>query len=302
MREILDLIGNTPMVRLRNIPVLRERQVYVKLEYMNPTGSHKDRIAVYMIKDAVERGLLKPGGTIVEASSGNTAISVAWASRLLGYKAIIVVEEDTSPSKVSMIKALGAEVHFAPKVPRSHPDHMFNVAERIARERGGVFLAQYANEANVTAHFETTGPEIYRELGDRIGCFVMGVGTGGSMAGISKYLKTKCRRGLKAIAVVPRGSPVLGHPGRGEEIEGLAVSGVPEIFIRYRGLVDEVVEVGFSEALENMLKLVREEGILAGLSTGANIAAILKVLDGCDDAIVTLAADSFFRYTHLIGV
>lgn len=301
MRSVVDLIGNTPLVKLRRLEGLKDREVYVKLEYLNPTGSHKDRIALYMIRDAVERGLLKPGGVVVEASSGNTAVSVAWLASMLGYKAVIVVEEGTSPAKVSVIRALGAEVVFAPRVPAGHPDHMVSVAKRVAEERGGVFLAQYANEANVRAHFETTGPEIYRDLGGRVGCFVMGVGTGGTLAGVAKYLKSKLGGKVKAVAVVPRGSPVAGGRGRGEEIEGLAVSMVPEIFERNRSLVDEVVEVGFAEALEAALRLAREEGVLGGLSTGANIAGVYRVLDRCEDPVVTLAPDSIFRYAELLG-
>ncbi|MEZ0345557.1 MAG: cysteine synthase family protein [Infirmifilum sp.] len=301
MQTLLDLIGNTPMVRIMRLEKLREREVFVKLEYLNPTGSHKDRIALYMIQDAAKRGLLKPGGVVVEASSGNTAISVAWVSRLLGYKAVIVVEEGTSPAKVSVIKALGAEVVFAPRVPRESPEHMINLAQRIARERGGVFIAQYANEANVEAHLNTTAPEIYKVLGNRVGCFVMGVGTGGTLIGASKFLKTRCSRRVKAYAVVPRGSPMVGGIGRGEEIEGLAVSSTPEIFSRNKDMVDGVIEVGFKESFDYMLRLIREEGILGGLSTGANIAGVYKVLEECEDAIVTLAPDSVFRYAHLLG-
>jgi len=298
--SVEDLIGNTPLVRLRRIEPLSGGEVYVKLEYLNPTGSHKDRIALYMIRDAVERGLLEPGGTVVEASSGNTAISVAWLAGRLGYRAVIVLEEGTSPAKVAVIKALGAEVIFAPKVPRDHPDHMINVARRVAHERGGVFLAQYSNEANVRAHFETTGPEIYRALGDRVGCFVMGVGTGGTIVGVSKYLKSVIGPRVKAVAVVPKGSPVAGGRGRGEEIEGLAVSTVPDILSRNRDLVDAVIEVSLREAVEWMLRLAREEGILGGVSTGANIAGVLRVAGECDGAIVTLAPDSMFRYASLL--
>ncbi|MEM1517054.1 MAG: pyridoxal-phosphate dependent enzyme, partial [Thermofilum sp.] len=160
--SITDLIGRTPVVRLRR--VAREgAPTYVKLEYMNPTGSHKDRMAFYMIREAERRGLLKPGGVVVEASSGNTAISVAWLASQLGYRAVIVVEEGTSPAKVAVIRALGAEVVTAPRVPRDHPEHMINVARRVAEELGGVFLNQHENEANVMAHYETTGPEIYQQ-------------------------------------------------------------------------------------------------------------------------------------------
>ena len=273
----------------------------MKLEYLNPTGSHKDRIALYMIREAERKGSLRPGGLVVEASSGNTAVSVAWLASQLGYRALIVVEEGTSPAKVALIRALGAEVVFAPRVPWSHPDHMVKLAERLAAERGGVFLNQYENEANVKAHYETTAPEIYAELGDGVGAFVMGIGTGGTIAGVAKFLR---ERGVPAriVGVVPKGSPVAtGGQTLGEPIEGLATSTVPGIYVRYSSLIDEVVEVGYEEARETMLRLAREEGVLGGLSTGANVAVALKVAERLDKGVVvTLAPDSIFRYTHLL--
>jgi len=296
---IVGLIGRTPLVKLQRIA--SGAPVYVKLEYLNPTGSHKDRIALYMIREAERRGLLKPGGLVVEASSGNTAISVAWLASQLGYRALIVVDEGTSPAKVALIKALGAKVVFAPKVPWDHPDHAINLARRLAAERGGVFLNQFENEANVRAHYETTAAEIYGELGSGISAFVMGIGTGGTIAGVAKFLK---ERGVPAriVGVVPKGSPIAtGQPTLGEPIEGLATSAVSGIYSRYSGLIDEVVEVGYEEARETMLKLAREEGVLGGLSTGANVAVALKVAERLGKgAVVTLAPDSIFRYTHLL--
>ena len=296
---VIGLIGRTPLVRLRK--VADSAPVFVKLEYMNPTGSHKDRIALYMIREAERRGLLEPGGLVVEASSGNTAISVAWLASQLGYRALIVVEEGVSPAKVALIRALGAEVVFAPRVPWGHPDHAVKLAERLAAERGGVFLNQFENEANVRAHYETTGPEIYRELGDSIGAFVMGVGTGGTLAGVAKFLR---ERGVQAriVGVVPRGSPIAtGQQTLGEPIEGLSTSSVSGIYTRYSSLMDEVVEVSYREAYETMLKLAREEGVLGGLSTGANVAVAVRVAGRLErGVVVTLAPDSILRYTHLL--
>ncbi len=296
---VVGLIGCTPLVKLRK--VASGAPVFVKLEYMNPTGSHKDRIALYMIREAEQRGLLRPGGLVVEASSGNTAISVAWLASQLGYRALIVVEEGVSPAKVALIRALGAEIVFAPRVPRGHPDHAVNLAERLAAERGGVFLNQFENEANVKAHYETTGPEIYRELGDSIGAFVMGIGTGGTIAGVAKFLREH-KVPARIIGVVPKGSPIaMGQQTLGEPIEGLATSTVSSIYTRYASLVDEVVEVGYEEARETMLKLAREEGVLGGLSTGANVAVALRVAEHLERGVVaTLAPDSIFRYTHLL--
>lgn len=297
----MDIIGKTPMVKLRR---LAEgcAPVYVKLEYLNPTGSHKDRIAFYMIKEAEERGLLKPGGTVVEASSGNTAISVAWLASQLGYKAVIVIERDASPAKVAVTKALGAEVIFAPKVPLDHSDHPINTARRIAEERGAVFLNQFENEANVRAHYETTGPEIYSELRGRVAAFVAGIGTGGTIVGVAKFLR---ERGVAAriVGIVPKGAPIATRELTiGEPIEGLATSSVPGIYLRYSNLIDEVVEVSYREALETMVRLALEEGILGGLSTGANAAVAIRVASELSEGnVVTLAFDPLFRYTHLLA-
>jgi len=296
---VVGLIGRTPLVRLQRIA--KEAPIYVKLEYMNPTGSHKDRIALYMIREAEQRGLLKPGGLVVEASSGNTAISVAWLASQLGYRALIVVDEGTSPAKVALIKALGAEVVSAPRVPWGHPDHMVRLAKRLAAERSGVFLNQFENEANVRAHYETTAAEIYEELRDGIEAFVMGIGTGGTIAGVAKFLRERSVL-ARIVGVAPRSSPIVtGRQALGEPIEGLATSAVSGIYVRYSNLIDEVVEVGYEEARETMLKLAKEEGVFGGLSTGANVAVALKVAERLEKgAVVTLAPDSIFRYTHLL--
>ena len=298
MSSLLSLIGNTPMVELRRLVKPGWARVLVKLEYLNPTGSHKDRIALYMIRRAEREGLLKPGGLVVEASSGNTAISVAWVARLLGYKACVVVDERVAPAKVALIKALGAEVVFAPPVDPSHPKYYRNLARRIAEERGGVYLNQFENEANVQAHYETTAREIWEQTGGRIDAFVMGVGTGGTITGVGRFLKEKNPQ-CKVVAVTPKGSPLAGGK-RGEYIEGLVEFYVPPLLDT--GVVDEIIEVSSATAVEYMLKLVKEEGILGGMSTGAHVVAALKLAEnfGEGKVVVTVAADSIFRYTHLI--
>lgn len=290
------------MVKLRHFNVTKRVDIFVKLEYMNPTGSHKDRIALYMIRDAEAKGLLKPGATVVEASSGNTAISVAWVTSRLGYKSVIVVEEDISPVKLALLKALGAEVVSAPRVPPEHPDSMINKARKIAEERHGVYLDQHNNEANVRAHYETTAREIYQQLGDKVRAIVMGIGTGGCIAGIAKFMKERLGNRVKIVGVVPMGSPIVRGSGSiGEPIEGLATMTISGIFRRYSALIDELVEVSYQNALEMMKKLIRCEGILGGLSTGANVYVALNVAKYIEDgAVVTLAPDSAFRYTHLL--
>ena len=292
--SILGLIGNTPIVRLGRLAGGGVAEVYVKLEYLNPTGSHKDRIAYYMIRDAEERGLIEPGDTVVEASSGNTAISVAWVSSLLGYRAEIFVEKGTSQVKIGLIKALGA------RVVEAEEESYAEAARRYAEEHGYLFLNQYENEANVRAHYETTGPEIYRQLGGRIDAFVMGIGTGGTISGVGRFLKEKLGEGVKIVGVVPRGSRIAGGEGA-ERIEGLASDIVPGIWRRYGHVVSEVIEVGFDEALQTMKTLLRSEGVLGGLSTGANVYAAMRVAERLTKGVVaTIAPDTILRYPHIL--
>lgn len=297
-RDVLSLVGGTPIVELKRIRRSSMARVFVKLEYMNPTGSHKDRIAVYMIREAEKRGILKPGGVIVEASSGNTALSVAWVAAQLGYKAILIVEEGASPVKIGLIKALGATVI---EVSGGYEEAL-RIAEEIACREGGVFLNQYDNEANVKAHYETTAREIYMQIGGILDAFVMGIGTCGTIAGVAMYLKERSSS-VKIVGVVPRGAPISRGLGMvGERIEGLSYDGIPNIYVRYRGLIDRLEEVGFDEALKYMRDAVRFEGIMGGLSTGANLCIALRVAEELGEGVVvTLAPDSVMRYLHLVS-
>jgi len=300
VQYLQKLIGNTPVVELKRV---RTGRIFVKLEYMNPTGSHKDRTAYYMIKDAMDKGKLCDGGLVVEASSGNTAISVAWISSIMNLKTFFCVEEDISPCTLSMLESLGAKVAKMKKRPPSDPGHYLNVADRIARERGGVFLNQFTNEANVRAHYETTARELYGQVGGKVDAFVMGVGTGGTISGVGKFLREKLGQKVKIIGVVPKGSPVtLGESSIGEPIPGLATMTVSEIYKRHKDIVDNVVEVSSKEALKAMKEMIKHEGIMGGPSTGANINVALKISEelGKDAVIATLACDSVFRYTHLL--
>lgn len=298
MVSLIDLIGKTPLIELKRLPEPGSARVLVKLEYLNPTGSHKDRIALYMIRRAEREGLLKPGGLVVEASSGNTAISVAWVARLLGYQACVVVDERTAPSKIALLKALGAEVIVAPPVDPEHPMFYRKVAARIAKERGGVYLNQFENEANVQAHYETTAREIWEQTGGEIDAFVMGVGTGGTITGVGRFLKEK-KPECRVVAAVPRGAALVGGE-KGEYIEGLVEHYVPPLLDM--SVVDEVREVPAKTAIEYMLKLAKEEGVLGGMSTGAHVAVALEVAKelGAGATVVTVAADSMFRYSHIV--
>lgn len=294
-KDILRLVGNTPVVKLEP---KEDVNLYVKLEYMNPTGSHKDRIALYMIRDAEEKGLLKPGGTVVEASSGNTAISVAWVCSLLGYKAVIFVEEEASEAKVKLIKLLGAEVIRVPELPPSHPDNILKRARRCAEEHGYLFLNQFGNEANVKAHYETTGPELYRQLNGEVDVFVMGIGTGGTIAGVGKYLREKLGGKVRIVGVVPQGSPIVrGEGSVGQPIEGLSTVSISDIVKRYRHIIDEIVEVDLDTAVKTAVEYARREGILGGMSTGACLHVALQEAEKLDKGnVATLAPDSILRY------
>ncbi len=295
--RLLSLVGNTPVVKLRGP---RGSTILVKLEYFNPTGSHKDRIALYMIRDALERGAVKPGDYIVEASSGNTAVSVAWVARQLGLKPVIVVPRTTSSVKVGMLYALGARVVF---VDAPNMDEMVKRAEELAEKIGGYYLNQFANPANPRAHYETTAPELWRQSGGKIDAFVMGVGTGGTITGVGRFLREKLGSRVRIIAVVPRGSPVAGGPGGAEadRIEGLAGDYKKPANLDM-SIVDEVVEVRAEEAERMAVEMARRWGILAGPSSGAMMLVALRVAEelGEGSVVATIAADSIQRYPWLL--
>jgi len=293
MRSIVDLIGNTPIVELQKIrPSIYDVRIFVKLEFFNPTGSHKDRIAFYMIRDAIQRHGLKPGDVVVEASSGNTAISVAFIAQRFGLKPLIVIPRGTSRNKVAILKMLGAEIVEGSDNPSSD-DYYIKLAEKLAKEYKGVFLNQYANPVNALAHYETTAREIWSSLNGYIDAFVMGVGTGGTITGVGRFLK-EMKRDILIVAVTPRGSPLAGG-FIGDRIEGLLYTDIPPLLDR--SIIDKVVEVSYREAVDMAIKLVKDEGILAGISSAANIVAALKVAEEMRKGnIVTLVADSIFRY------
>ncbi|ABL78792.1 PLP-dependent cysteine synthase family protein [Thermofilum pendens] len=292
LRRIGELVGKTPVLELDVPP----GKVYVKLEYTNPTGSHKDRIAVYMLRSAVEEGVLRPGGSFVEASSGNTAVSLAWAGVLAGFKPIIFAEDTISKGKLGLLLGMGAEVHLVPRKPWGDPDHYVNAAKRFAEENGLPFLNQYGNEANWRAHYETTGPELLSQTGG-VDAFVMGIGTGGTVIGIGKYLKERVPE-ARVVGVVPKGSPIAG--GRlGDNIEGLASTFVPELYERHGRVVDSVEEVSLADALSSLKDLLRA-GVLAGPSTGASFH-VARRLASRGLRVAIIAADSVLRYPDLLS-
>lgn len=297
-----EAIGNTPAVLLRRIDP-SPGKVMIKLEYVNPSGSIKDRTALYMIKEAEERGLLKPGSTIVEPSSGNTALSLAMLAAAKGYRMVAVVPKSTSEQKVKLMKLLGAEVIFAEVgVPLGHPKHHYTLAKRLAEENGWVMLDQYKNEANIKAHYETTGPEVLRQAKELMGgidAFVAGVGTGGTILGVGKYLKERLPK-VRIVAVIPKGTKVgelFGMEGDRlkHSIEGLTAMPVSELLKRHKDVIDEVLEVEDEEAMKMVKELASKEGLLAGLSAGANALGALKLAkEGL--RVATVAPDGAIRY------
>ncbi len=291
------------MVKLSRIVPEGSAEVWVKLEYLNPSGSHKDRIALSMIEDAERRGILKPGMTIVEATTGNTGLAVALVGRLKGYRVVLTMPETTSTEKVSLMRALGAEVILCPVVEDpSDPRHYARVAERIAREENGLLLNQYGNPANPKVHYEVTAREIWEQMKGQVDAFVMGVGTGGTITGVGRFLKER-KPDVLIVAVEPETSiisaEVKGEP-HGEPkphvIEGLIGDRVPRNLDP--SIIDRWIKVGDRDAVETALKLASEEGIIAGFSTGAHVYAAIKIAEelGEGKKVVTIAADTGFKY------
>ena len=288
-----DLIGNTPLVRINRFPIPDGVKLYAKLELANPGGSVKDRIGVSMIEDAERRGVLKPGGTIIEGTAGNTGIGIAFAALGRGYRIVFVVPDKFSGEKVALLKALGAEIV---RTPRSGG---MLLAERRADELakeipGAVVLGQFHNATNPRAHCETTGPEIGRDLEGQVSAFVAGAGSGGTFSGVARALKER-DSGIRTILADPVGSTLGGGEHADYNIEGIGNDFVPDTMDMW--LVDEVVKVSDEEAFAATRELARREGIVAGSSSGGALAAALKAIDaGLRGNVVTLFPDRGDRY------
>ncbi len=287
------LIGNSPLVRINRFPIPDGVKLYAKLELANPGGSVKDRIGVSMIEDAERRGVLKPGGTIIEGTAGNTGIGIAFAALGRGYRIVFVVPDKFSGEKVALLKALGAEIV---RTPRSGG---MLLAERRADELakeipGAVVLGQFHNATNPRAHYETTGPEIWRDLEGQVDAFVAGAGSGGTFSGVARALKER-DSGIRTILADPVGSTLGGGEHADYNIEGIGNDFVPDTMDMW--LVDEVVKVSDEEAFAATRELARREGIVAGSSSGGALAAALKAIDaGLRGNVVTLFPDRGDRY------
>jgi len=291
---MVDLIGHTPLVRLSRVTEGITATVLVKVEYLNPGGSVKDRIAVRMIDAAEAEGLLLPGGTIVEPTSGNTGVGLALVAQQRGYRCVFVCPDKVSQDKINVLRAYGAEVVVCPTaVAPEHPDSYYNVSDRLAREIPGAWKPnQYSNPNNPRSHYETTGPEIWDDTDGTVTCFVAGVGTGGTISGTGRYLKDVSGGKVRVVGADPVGSVYSGGTGRPYLVEGVGEDFWPEAYDRT--VCDEIIAVSDRDSFDLTRRLAREEGLLVGGSCGMAVAAALRAARqlGPDDVVVVLLPDS----------
>lgn len=288
-----ELVGNTPMLKINEMGVKPEVELFAKLELMNPVGSVKDRTGMWMVRDAEERGLLKPGSTIVEATAGNMGLGIAFAALGKGYKVVFVVPGKFSEEKQTLMRALGASIVHTPE-----EDGMLGaqakMEELLGQIPGSVALRQFKNQANPQAHYESTAPEIWRDLGGHIDYFVAGAGSGGTFTGIMRYLKER-DPSIRGVLADPVGSTMGGGEHAAYAIEGIGNDFVADTMDM--GLVDEVIKVNDDQAYGASRELARKEGVFAGSSSGAALSAALRVAERIDHGtVVTLFPDRGDRY------
>lgn len=306
-KNILKAIGNTPLIRLNKVTKGIKPNIYVKAEFLNPGGSVKDRMALFMIEDAEKKGLLKPGGTIVENTSGNTGVGLAMVAAVKGYKTVFTIPDKMSKEKINLLKAFGAEVIITPTdVPADSPESYYSVAKRIAKERNAYYPDQYNNPKNPEAHYKTTGPEIWKQTRGKIDYFIAGAGTGGTLSGVAKYLKEKNPE-IKIIAVDPKGSVYYDYfkTKKLTQPHVYKVEGIGEDYLVDNmdfNLVDDIIQVDDKESFLMARRLVREEGIFVGGSSGAAVSAALRLAKTIDEKknIIVILPDSGSRYLSKI--
>jgi cysteine synthase A len=304
----IEAIGRTPLIRLRHASELTGCEIYGKAEFMNPGGSVKDRAALFIVKDAEERGLLRPGGVIVEGTAGNTGIGLAVVANARGYRTVIVIPETQSQEKKDALRQFGADLREVPAVPYSNPNNYVKVSGRLAeaigkRESAGAIWAnQFDNVANRRAHYESTGPEIWEQTGGNVDAFVSAVGTGGTLAGVGMFLKERNREIVIALADPP-GAALYNWYKHGElKSEGSSITegiGQGRVTKNLEGApVDEAFQIPDGEAIPLVFDLLEHEGLLMGTSTGVNVAGAIRLARqmGPGHTIVTLLCDGGQRY------
>ena len=311
-KNLLELIGDTPLVNIRHLTEKNPGLFLAKLELTNPGQSPKDRIALHIINDAEKKGLLKQGSTVIETTSGNTGFSLAMVSLIKGYKCILAVSSKSSTDKINTLKALGAEVHVCPaNVEADDPRSYYEVAKKLNREiEGSLYINQYFNELNAKAHYLTTGPEIWEQTSGKITHLVVCSGTGGTISGAAKFLKEKNKK-IKIIGVDAYGSVLKKYHETGEfdkneiypyKIEGLGKNLIPSV--TNFEVIDQFIKVGDEESAKSARDLVKKEGIFGGYTTGACLRAVEKLIEKKefkkDDVIVMLFPDHGSRYLSKI--
>src|SRR6266404_5897940 len=293
----LQSIGKTPLVKLRRVTEGLKASVYVKNEAMNPGGSVKDRVALAMIAEAEQQGWLRPGGTIIEATAGNTGVGLAMVAAVKGYRCIFVLPDKMSGEKIRLLRAYGAEVVITSTgVPPDSPESYNGVADRLAREIPGAWRPnQFTNLANPEIHYRTTGPEIWEQTEGRLTAFVAGVGTGGTLSGVARYLKERNPE-IRIIGADPEGSVLSGGSSQPWKVEGIGEDFVPKTFNSQ--LVDDWVRISDAESFHIGRELARKEGLHVGGSTGTAMAAALKYAQRltAGDLIVVLCPDTGRNY------
>ncbi|GAA1028677.1 cystathionine beta-synthase [Amycolatopsis albidoflavus] len=289
----MDLVGNTPLVKLNSLTKGLKPLVLAKVEYVNPGGSVKDRIALRMIEAAEASGELRPGGTIVEPTSGNTGVGLAMVAQRKGYQCVFVCPDKVSEDKRNVLRAYGARVVVCPTaVAPEHPDSYYNVSDRLVREIEGAWKPnQYANPENPASHYHSTGPEIWKQTDGKITHFVAGVGTGGTISGTGKFLKEVSDGRVQVVGADPEGSVYSGGSGRPYLVEGVGEDFWPETYDR--NVADQIIPVSDAHSFETTRRLATEEGLLVGGSCGMAVAAALKLAENLteDDVVVVLLPD-----------
>jgi cysteine synthase A len=303
-QDFLEAVGNTPLIRLRHMSEETGCEIYGKAEFMNPGGSVKDRAARAIVLDAERRGSLEPGGTVVEGTAGNTGIGLAHVCQARGYRCVIVMPDNQSPEKYALLEALGAEVRRVKTVPYSDPNHYQKVAGRLAAELpNAIWSNQFDNTANRRAHVETTGPEIWQQTAGRLDAFVAASGTGGTVAGVSEYLKSRDPR-VRTVLADPPGSAlyeyirhgVVKATGSGSITEGIGIGRVTANM--QDAPIDDALHIEDAQTIRYVYRLLHEEGLFVGSTSGINVAAAVQVARdlGPGHTVVTVLCDSGANY------